>query len=274
MTLSSAEIIEQAGALLRAAGIENPQREARWMMESLSSEIDTATRQSRFEEMIRRRISREPLQHIIGDVEFYGIDLICDARALIPRPDSETLVDAALEILPPDFEGVVADLGTGSGCLLLAVLSNRPLASGIGIEASPEAAQLARANVEKVGLSSRAQILNCSWDDWDGWSTCDLIMSNPPYIETGVIDALEPEVRDHDPRQALDGGSDGLDAYRSIFNHTEMMKLGAALVLEIGFDQADTVPGLAKADAVEFGKLHQDLGGNPRVVTFTKTSAE
>jgi len=272
--LSRFEKIEIGAARLRAAGLDNPQREARWLMESLGDAVGTDTAFKLFDAMIARRQAREPLQHIIGTVEFYGLELLCDARALIPRPDSETIVEASLQNLPESYSGEVADLGTGTGCLLLAILSQRPGARGVGIEASPDAAALARENAEKTGLSERAEIINASWEDWHGWQTCDLITSNPPYIASSIVETLEPEVRDHDPLSALDGGTDGLDAYRSIFACGRKMKEGAHLVLEIGYDQSKSVPQLAEGSAFELQLLSHDLGGNPRALTFVRTSAE
>ena len=143
---------------------------------------------------------------------------------------------------------------------------------GVGIEASPAAAALARANVQKSGLLERAEITVSEWQDSHGWSEWDLIISNPPYIETAVIDSLQPEVRLHDPHVALDGGVDGLDAYRSIFACGENIRSGTPMVLEIGFDQGDSVPELATSFGFKVCGLQNDLGGNPRAVMVKKTS--
>lgn len=271
MSLSSFDLIEKGAARLREAGIEGPMREARWLLESLG---DDPGDWEGYQGLIKRRAARQPLQHIIGLVEFYGLNLHCDARALIPRPDSETVVDAALSLLPEDFSGKVADLGTGSGCLLLAILSKRPKATGEGVEASHEAAALARENVAETHLQDRAEILETRWEDWTGWGACDLIVSNPPYIETDIIPVLQPEVRDHDPVQALDGGADGLEAYRSLFRSAKDMKAGAYLVLEIGYDQGESVPNLALQHGFELISLKYDLGENPRALVLTKSSTD
>lgn len=262
--------IELGADKLRKAGIEAPLRQARWLMESALSKTSADQAYHLFDDYIIRRVSREPLQHIIGDVEFYGLDIKCDARALIPRPDSETIVDTALELLPKDFSGTIADLGTGTGCLLLAILSQRPKAKGFGVEASAQAASLANENVQKLGLSGRVEIIQSTWEDWQAWQSCDLIVSNPPYIKSDIIEGLEPEVRDFDPLAALDGGEDGLEAYRSIFECGKRMKPGAYLLLEIGYDQANSVTKLAKGHKFEFLSLHQDLGGNSRAITFKR----
>lgn len=216
---------------------------------------------------VARRVLREPLQHITGTTSFYGLDIRTDARALIPRPDSECVVEAALGRLPKDQPLRVADLGTGTGCLLAALLVQRPLARGEGVEASPAAAELARENIEALRLSDRASIFLGSWTGWQGWAAADLIISNPPYIASGVIPALEAEVRDHDPVSALDGGADGLDAYREIISlGGAAMKPGAWLVLEIGYDQKSAVSELMAASGFTEAGSGADLGGNDRWV--------
>lgn len=218
-------------------------------------------------EALSRRSMREPLQHILGVTQFYGLDIRTDARALIPRPDSECVVEAALDRMPKDTPLQVADLGTGTGCLLAALLTQRPLARGEGVEASPEAAELARENIEALGLTGRAGIFSGSWADWHGWAGADLIISNPPYIASEVIPALEAEVRDHDPMRALDGGADGLDAYSEIISLAgAAMKPGAWLVLEIGYDQKAAVLGLMASSGFVEAASGADLGGNDRWV--------
>ena len=216
---------------------------------------------------VARRVLREPLQHIIGTTSFYGLDIRTDARALIPRPDSECVVEAALDRLPKDQPLRVADLGTGTGCLLAALLVQRPLARGEGVEASPAAAELARENLQALDLSGRADIFQGSWTGWQGWATAELIISNPPYIASGMIPALDAEVRDHDPMGALDGGAGGLDAYREIISLAgTAMKPGAWLVLEIGYDQKEAVLHLMTLAGFESLASGQDLGGNDRWV--------
>ena len=225
----------------------------------------------RFEALVTRRLSREPLQHILGNTFFYGLEIRSDARALIPRMDSETVVETALALTKPDFSGCVADLGTGTGCLLAAFLDQRPQAGGIGVEASPQAASLARENFEALGLQDRADVFEGSWADWPDWEKADLVMSNPPYIASGEIPALAPEVRAHDPLTALDGGPDGLAAYREIISlAARRLQPGARLVFEIGYDQKEAVCELLRA--AEFSEIEafRDLGGNDRAVSAQK----
>jgi release factor glutamine methyltransferase len=267
---------------LRDAGIEEAALEARLLLmaaaglsrtELISAEPDEMPilAAERFEGMLRERLTRRPLQHILGTTEFYGLDFLSDARALVPRPDSETVVEAALNLLPADKPVLVADLGTGSGCLLVAILANRLAARGVGVEASPAAASLALENLDRLGLANRAAVFEGSWTEWTDWGQAGLIISNPPYIVSAEIAGLAPEVRDHDPLSALDGGADGLVAYREIVElAARHMAPGAWLVFEIGYDQKVTVSGLLEAaDFTGIGSV-KDLGGNDRAVWAQK----
>ncbi|WP_213272522.1 peptide chain release factor N(5)-glutamine methyltransferase [Hyphomonas sp.] len=273
-TLAAAE--RRIAQELAAAGIGEAALEARLMLSHVtrlsratmiaqSDRALTPDETQACRQALSRRSAREPLQHILGVTQFYGLDIRTDARALIPRPDSECVVEAALDRLPKDQSLALADLGTGTGCLLAALLTQRPQARGEGVEASPEAAELARENIEALGLTDRASIFSGSWADWHGWARADLIISNPPYIASGVIPALEAEVRDHDPMSALDGGADGLDAYRQIiFLARAAMKPGAWLVLETGYDQKAAVMDLLAASGFVEAASGADLGGNDR----------
>ena len=261
---------------LEAAGFDEAAVEARLMVEhvtglsgaaAIASDRQTLTdvEAGALAAMLVRRLGHEPLQHITGRTGFYGLEILCDARALIPRHDSECVVEAALERLPEGQAAVVADLGTGSGCLLAALLANRPLARGTGVEASPAAAELARKNLDALGLAGRAEVFEGSWADWTGWGAVDLILSNPPYIASAEIETLDREVRLHDPRAALDGGADGLEAYREIAAlGAARMKPGAWMVLETGHDQRGAVTGLLVAHGFTDLAAGQDLGGNDR----------
>ena len=272
------ELIRAAARQLGEAGISNPRSEAVMLMIHVSGESHLAlvtsgnspapkSVEDDFLAAVARRAARQPVQHIIGETHFYGLEILADARALIPRPDSECVVTAALDRLPKDGPLWLADLGTGTGCLLTALLTQRPDATGEGVEASPEAARLARANLEKHRLTDRAAIFIGSWEDWQGWGKADLIISNPPYIVSDVIGELEPEVRDHEPLMALDGGLDGLNCYREIIALAAAgMKPGAWLVLEIGYDQKDAVLRLMTLAGFESLASGQDLGGNDRWV--------
>lgn len=272
-------LIGQTANVLEAAGIENPRREARQLM-ALAAAFETAMliaceRDSvadadilaRLEAFTKRRCAREPFAHIAGRRGFYGLDFICDARALVPRPDSEIVVETALNLLPHGGGVRVADLGVGSGCLLCAILHMRGGVTGVGVERDAQAASLALENIKRLGLADRAQIANTGWDNWQGWGEVDMIISNPPYIASGAIAGLEADVRLYDPLQALDGGADGLDAYRSLVAlGAAQMKTGAWLVLEIGYDQDRPVRDLLQARGFAHIQGARDLGGNDRVV--------
>jgi len=263
---------------LEEAGFDEAAAEARLMVEHVTGLSGAAAiasaRQSLTDDeaaalaaMLVRRLTHEPLQHITGRTWFYGLEILCDARALIPRHDSECVVEAALERLPEGAAAVVADLGTGTGCLLAALLASRPLARGTGVEASPAAASLARENFAALGLGARADVFEGRWAEWTGWGAADLIVSNPPYIASSEIGTLAPEVRLHDPRAALDGGADGLGAYREIAAlGAAAMKPGAWLVLETGYDQRAAVTALLAGQGFTALAAGQDLGGNDRWV--------
>ncbi len=280
--LTHAEAIRIAAEKFRDAGIDDPRAEARKVLlwatgmsaaELISAELQPLEfrHQAGWQMAVRHREARKPYQHLAGRTNFYGLDLRTDGRALIPRADSECVVDLALEHLPTGPDTQIADLGTGSGCLLLAVLSKVANGKGIGLDASADAISLAQENAVEAGVANRATFIASSWSDWTGWGDCDLIISNPPYICTDIISTLEPEVRDHDPLEALDGGEDGLDAYREIISlGAAQMKSGAHLVLEIGFDQKDSVSALL--DSAGFvGLTHRhDLPGNDRAIAASK----
>ena len=268
---------------LRQAGVSEPVREARRIIELatgftaaalIAREAETAAAGHirSFHDFLDRRAKRAPFAHLKGKAWFYGLELKSDARALIPRPDSECVVDLALNLISENADWKIADLGTGTGALLAAILTHRPRAVGIGVEQNPGAHRLASENISLLGLGERADIVLGSWTEWDEWGTCDLIISNPPYIESKVIAELEPEVKDHDPLDALDGGEDGLDAYREIIGRgANKMKSGAYLVLEIGFDQKSSVSNLLKAVGFTDLTHKQDLGGNDRAIAAIKT---
>ncbi|MEM9225091.1 MAG: peptide chain release factor N(5)-glutamine methyltransferase [Pseudomonadota bacterium] len=277
--------LRRMGDLLVGSGIDDGRREARLLIEAVIGQQLTVAALSgtqtlnaemvaRLDGLAARRATREPLQHILGETGFMSIaHFKTDARALIPRWDSETVVLLALERgkRARPSPRVIADLGTGSGALLAALLQALPHVQGVAVEKSAPALSLAKENVAALGLSPRVSFFPGSWTDWTGWNRCDLIISNPPYIRSEVIPTLAPEVRDHDPIEALDGGADGLDAYRDIIAlGADQMKAGAHLVLEIGHDQRRDVTALL--DAAGFIDLtHQkDLGGHDRAIAATK----
>ena len=221
----------------------------------------------RLAQVMRRRMAGEPVARIIGEKEFYGLAFGLNAATLEPRPDSELLVDLALDVLPEG--GYLLDLGTGTGCLPIALLANRPDARGVASDLSAEALDMARANAGRHGLSGRLDFVQGDWfDALAGAPRFDLIVSNPPYIASGVIETLAPDVRDFDPRLALDGGADGLRPYRIIAQQAQrFLKPGGWVLVEIGYDQGEAVQALfAACDFVDIG-LHRDMAGLDRVVS-------
>lgn len=224
-----------------------------------------------FAALVARRARHEPVAHIIGRQEFYGLDLRVTSDTLIPRGDSEVLIEAArawFATRPPPAR--VLDLGTGSGALLLAALSLWPGAQGVGIDASEAALAVARENAAAVGMADRAAMRLADWRQagWaDGFGRFELVLCNPPYVEEDA--ALAPSVRDHEPARALFAGPEGLDDYRVLLPALRaLMADGAAAILEIGASQADAVGALAGAEGFA-AVLHRDLADRPRALLLT-----
>ena len=270
----------QAGQVLRAAAIEAPRQEARLLLaQAMGCRQEDLLRdprapvgegaQARFRATLAARARRVPMAHLLGHAGFWTLDLLSTAATLVPRADTETLVEAAIEAFPdPSAVSRVLDLGTGTGALLLAALTEFPHAFGVGVDASPQAAALARANAARNGLSHRAAILSGDWAaPLSG--RFDLILSNPPYIETAAIPGLMPEVALHEPALALDGGADGLDAYRALAAALpRLLAEGGRAVLELGQGQQAAVEGLMRAAGLRPLACRPDLGGIPRALVL------
>jgi release factor glutamine methyltransferase len=253
---------------LAAAGIEEPRREARLLLAAAlntdatgllkHTEID----QARFTPLLARRAAREPLAYLTGRREFWGLEFAVSPATLIPRPDSETLIEAALENFKNrDSVKSILDLGTGTGCLLIAALHEFPRAFGVGVDISPAAAALARQNAKN--LNANAAILAGSWAGALA-GRFDLILSNPPYITAADIKTLMPEVQNYEPNSALDGGADGLNAYRAIITMLpDLLQRGGAAILELGAGQAGDIAQLAAAMGLQT-QFRDDLAGIAR----------
>jgi release factor glutamine methyltransferase len=224
----------------------------------------------RLSAMTARRLSREPVARILGLRGFWGLPFRLSPETLVPRPDTETVIETALAGLADRNAPLrILDLGTGSGCLLIALLHELPAAWGVGLDRSPAALATARDNALLNGVGDRAAFAASYWAEAID-ARFDIVVSNPPYIPAADIDALDPEVAQHDPRAALDGGPDGLSAYRAILSEAyQLLAAPGRLIVEIGYDQADAVASLAMNAGFPPPELIRDLGGNPRVLAFS-----
>ena len=267
---------------LTDAGIDSPVIDARLLVEAASGATRTdiiadphrrlTTGQAEaFERLLARRAAREPVSQILGVKGFWKIMLRVTADVLTPRPETETILDVVLEAFPAAMPFRVLDLGVGSGAILLAILAERPAATGLGVDVSEEALAVARENAANLGLAGRAALLRGDWTAGLESAGFDLVVSNPPYIASGEIAGLSPEVRDHEPRLALDGGPDGLDAYRRLsLDIPRVLRPGGVFAVEIGFDQGAAVAALFQVADLEGVKVVRDLGDRDRVVTGVK----
>lgn len=268
--LADAGVLEaraEARRLLRlAAGISAEEQ----LM--AAGELLEAAVQMQFEAFVSRRAQHEPFAYIAGEREFWSLPFRVTPATLIPRPDTETVVEAALAHIRMrrNHQPRILDLGTGSGCILLAILSELPGAYGIGVDASADALTIAEHNARALGLGDRATFHLGNWAE--GFAgPFDLIVSNPPYIADGDIDSLDADVARYEPRSALAGGGDGLDAYRAITAAAPaLLAPGAGLALEAGFGQADAVAGLLRRAGLDIVGIHADLAGVPRCVVATR----
>ena len=267
-------LLREAAGSLAAAGVERPRAEARLLLEAATGmgrsrllahpeQPVAASDAARFQGWIARRGAREPAAYILGRSEFWSLSFRVGPGVLVPRADSETMIEAVTRAFPDRAAPLrVLDLGVGSGCLLLSVLHHFVNARGLGVDASERALAYARANAEALGLDARAEL--CLADFREGVAgTYDIVLSNPPYIPSAEIATLDPEVAGHEPREALDGGPDGLDAYRTILSALpDLLAPEGAVFLEVGAGQAAEVAVLAAA-AWDF-RLHHDLAGIAR----------
>lgn len=271
---------------LRRAGIESPDIDARLIVghalgldrTALMTNGDRplgANEIAAIDALAARRLSREPVSRILGRKEFWSLALDVSDAVLVPRPETETVVEAALDFVIRGNMRVerlrILDIGTGSGALMLALLTELNRATGVATDISADALNVARGNAERLGLSSRCDFIVCNIADTvDG--PFDLIVSNPPYIAHADIAALEPEVRDYDPALALDGGIDGLDAYRAIAAQAiHLLVPGGRLIVELGAGQESAVSGLFTGAGLSVNGVRADLAGIPRALSACLT---
>jgi release factor glutamine methyltransferase len=275
-----------AKAALEAAGLVGPVIDARLLVEAAAEATRadiigdpyralTDEQEARLADYVARRIRREPVSHILGRKGFWKIMLSVTKDVLTPRPDTEVVVDHVLKAFPETMAFNILDLGVGSGAILLAVLAERPAAKGLGVDVSEEALAVARENAANLGLGGRVALLRGDWTAGLSDDSFDLVVSNPPYIATDVIETLEPEVRVHEPRLALDGGPDGLDAYRILAPEIlRVLKPGGTFAVEIGYDQKTAVEALFREAGASGVTTLLDLANLDRVVTGVKNPLE
>ncbi len=275
-----------ATATLKAARVDQPSIDAGLMLQAAAGVTRTdiltdpyremtAEQQATLDDFIGQRAGRKPISHILGRKGFWKIMLSVTPDVLTPRADTESILDVVLPAFPEGMAFQMLDLGVGSGAILLAILAERPAARGLGIDSSSEALAVAKENAANLDLNNRAAFMHGDWTAGLGEAQFDLVVSNPPYIPTSQIDTLDPEVRDHEPRLALDGGTDGLDAYRLLAPEIlRVLKPGGLFAVEIGHDQSAAVEALFKAVGADQVRTTKDLGTRDRVVTGFKNPLE
>lgn len=284
-TLSIAQLIVEAAQALRRAGVPEARREAgsllahviardRTFLITHADESVAPADAGRFRACVQRRAAGEPLQYITGCQEFFGLDFEVTPDVLIPRPETELLVETALAILKETKEEtndapLVCDAGTGTGCIAITLLHEQTELRAVALDISPQALRVATRNAARHAVSNRLTfIASDCFDALDAASAqFSLIVSNPPYIEAGVLDGLQREVREHEPRLALSPGTDGLLVIKRLIEDApRFLKPGGHLLLEIGFDQHEAVTQLINAGAWQLLDIRKDLQGIPRVV--------
>ena len=272
--MTAREALRLGAARLAQAGVDNPRLDARLLLAyaeglgqaTLLADPDRAVDAAGYAGVLAGRAAREPLAYVVGSQEFWSLPFQVSPATLIPRADSEAVVEAALDALAPGHAGPVLDLGTGTGCLLLAVLHERGEAWGVGVDLSPDAARLAAGNARTLGLSDRASFLAGDWDTALAGRFA-LVLANPPYVIADEIAGLQPEVARWEPRRALDGGADGLAAYRLVLARLPLLLApGGSAVLEVGAGQAALVAALAMSAGLHLVEVRRDLGDTPRAL--------
>ena len=258
--------------------IETPKLDARLLLEEVlgfdhadlitkGGEVLTSRQAIHLEQITQRRLSGEPIDHILGYREFYGRSFKVTKDVLTPRPETEGFIDQALALYDEQSAIKCLDLGTGSGAIILTLLAERPNWSGVAVDLSAATLVVAKNNALNMGLAERVKFIQGSWcDGVEG--QFDLIVSNPPYIDKAHMENLSVEVQDYDPALSLYGGPDGLAAYREIINQApRYLKEGGRLILEIGYDQKESVGQLLREGAFTDVKCHADLAGSDRIIT-------
>jgi release factor glutamine methyltransferase len=286
MTLTLLKAWQGAKARLEAAGLAGPVIDARLLVEAAADATRadivgdpyrelTREQEATLEGYLTRRERRVPVSHILGRKGFWKIMLQVTPDVLTPRPDTETVVEYVLRDFPQHAAWRILDLGVGSGAILLAILAERPAAKGLGVDVSEEALAVARDNAASLGLAGRLALLRGDWTAGLADASFDLVVSNPPYIASAVIETLEPEVRDHEPRIALEGGPDGLSHYRTLAPEIlRVLKPSGRFAVEIGYDQSAAVETLFREAGANSLTTIRDLAERDRVVAGRKNPLE
>jgi len=268
------DIKEEIIQALVSAHIPSPRLEANIIIKYAAPDYPNITdnQKQAINSMLRRRCNHEPLDKIIGKKEFYKSVFKVNQNVLSPRPDTEILVERALNLIPSDTSYKILDLGTGSGCILLSLLKEKTLSLGVGVDVSKKALDIAKENAKLLGVSSRTEFINKSWNDVElKAEEFDMIVSNPPYIESDEINCLDEEVKTYDPIVALDGGKDGLDCYREIADKApKWLKKNGYILLEVGYNQAEQVKDIFKDSTLKFIDFAKDLSEIKRCIILKK----
>ena len=232
-------------------------------------EILTKTQADNYIRIIERRCKREPVSRIIGTRGFWNLTLKINQSSLDPRPDSEVLIESILKTFPEKADNLkFIDFGTGTGCLLLSALNEFPNSSGVGVDISKECVELARENATLSGLSRRALFIQSDWGR-EVTDKFDIIIANPPYIQSNIISSLDPEVKNFDPHIALNGGQDGLSCYRELApQFVKILKKGGLVFLEIGYNQRESVSNIMEQSGLKCLHINQDLGNRDRCLVL------
>lgn len=282
MPISIAEAILQGANKLRKAGVAEARREAgsllaflldkdRTFILSHAEDPISGEQETLFEEFLDARAQGEPAQYITGRQEFYGLEFEVTPAVLIPRPETELLIEAAMKLVGAEEVVSFCDVGTGSGCIAITLLTQLPLARATAVDVSVPALEIAKRNAARHRVTDRIELMFSDCFASVPRQTFDLIVSNPPYVAEDEVATLQREVRDFEPRVALTAGADGLDVIRRlVVDAQSYLKRRGHLLFEIGFDQHETVGDLIDAQAWELLDIHQDLQGIPRTVALRK----
>lgn len=292
MMKTAGELIVSISEQLKGVGIDNPQLDAKFFVANVC-EVDPASlysgsslevsedKEKIINSYVKRRLDKEPVFRILGKRGFWGLEFELSPETLEPRPDSETVIEAILENVPRQKALDIIDMGTGTGCLLLSALSELPMAKGVGVDIANGAVETAMKNAQNLGLAEKCNIVNVNWSDVNFCDmVCgltqkgyfDVVIANPPYIPREDISLIGSEVKNYDPMRALDGGEDGLDAYRALSEKSaQLLKTGGMVFFEVGINQADDVRQMLEEKGFIECKTKKDLAHIDRCVFGIKS---